>query len=102
MQIEFPYGESTLTFTLDDELKVDVVRAKPEKPLARPKQRISESLRNPKFSKPLPEILSEKGDGKVCIVISDSTRPVPSKIIVEPILALCEENRIPDDQIQIL
>ncbi len=102
MQVTFPYGEESLTFQVDEDLDYKVIRAKSEEPYEDPKKEIEEAISHPTFSQPLQKILEDTDTGKVCIVISDSTRPVPSKSILEVILKICEQKNIPDHRIQIL
>jgi nickel-dependent lactate racemase len=54
------------------------------------------------MAKPLKELLQKRPDGKICVVISDATRPVPSGIIVNALISVFDELNIPDSDIQIL
>lgn len=102
MQVHFAYGEKGLDFMLPDDLNVEVVRARPEEPLMDPKSEIRKAIETPHSSPPLRELLKKRKNGKICIVISDSTRPVPSKAILEPVLELFAELNIPDGDVQLL
>ncbi len=96
------YGIDGIEFELDDELVVDVVKATSEPSLSNPHQVIIDACNKPLFCRPLREILAKRKDGKICIVISDSTRPVPSKIILEALMEFFTEFKVLDEDIQIL
>jgi nickel-dependent lactate racemase len=80
----------------------------PQEPLEDPVAEIVESLGSPVNSPPLVEIVADrqaslgKTDLSTCIVISDHTRPVPSHIILPPILDLLHASGITKENITIL
>ena len=102
MQVHFAYGEKGLDFMLPDDLNVEVVHSRPEEPLKDPKNEIRKAIDTPASSPPLREILKKRKNGKICIVISDSTRPVPTRVILEPLLELFSELHISDVEVQLL
>ena len=91
MKIDFPYGDGTLQFEVADSLNVDIKYAKSEKELDNPTEAIKLALEKPLFTKPLRELLINREKGKICVIISDSTRPVPSKQVLLPIFDLFNE-----------
>ena len=102
MKYSIAYGQDVIEFNLSDELKVDFVQAKQEPPIKNPKQALISSFSNPLLSKPLKDILSKRKDGNICVVISDSTRKIPSSIILEALMVVFDELNILDDNIKIL
>jgi lactate racemase len=100
--MQFAYGENGLELNLPDDLHIDIIRAKEEKILDDPVSAIIEAMDKPLMSKSLKAIIKNKIDGKICIVVSDSTRPVPSKIILTAIFKQLDELKIPDVNIKIL
>ncbi len=102
MKYSTAYGQDIIEFNLSDELKVDFIQAKQESPIENPKQALISSFSNPLLSKSLKEILSKRKDGNICVVISDSTRKIPSKIILEALMVVFDELNILDDNIKIL
>jgi nickel-dependent lactate racemase len=102
VKVTLAYGEKGLEVTLPDDLAIDVVNAKPDPPLQDPHQDLLQAINNPLMTKPLKELLKKRFSGKICVVISDSTRPVPSKIILNALIQIFGELEIPDSEIQIL
>ena len=86
MHIEFPYGKTRLPLDIEDErvkgvLVSDLHHYKAEKT---PEELVEDALSSPIGSEPLSEL--SKGKNKVVLICSDHTRPVPSKVIVPPML----------------
>ena len=102
MKYNIAYGQDIIEFNLPDELEVDYIKAKQESPIENPMQALISSFSNPLLSKPLREILAKRKDGNVCVVISDSTRKIPSSIILEALMVVFDELNILDDNIKIL
>ncbi|MHA1374444.1 MAG: nickel-dependent lactate racemase [Promethearchaeota archaeon] len=97
------YGKTGLTITLDPKWNVEVLKPKPQKILKNPLQTIQDKIKHPIGSASLKQIVMEKGHvGKVCIVSSDSTRPVPSHILLEALINELNTYGIQDSQIIIL
>ena len=68
-----------------------------------PINKIREALRNPLEKPPLKVIVkSKKSLNQVCIVVSDATRPLPSDIILEAIIAELNDYGVHNDQIVVL
>jgi len=81
-KIELPYGKGTLTAEIPDSrisavMVSDMHHFKPEKSQV---ELVREALENPIGTPRLRDIA--KGKNKVCIIASDHTRPVPSKVIM--------------------
>lgn len=100
-KIELPYGKGTLTAEIPDERISAIMVSEmhhyvPEKSQV---ELVKEALENPIGTPRLRDMA--KGKSKVCIIASDHTRPVPSKIIMPLML---EEIRTgsPDAEITIL
>jgi nickel-dependent lactate racemase len=75
------YGSTGLEVSLPDMGKfVGILGPKSRPVIADPKAAILEGLRHPIDSRPLRDMA--KGRGSVIIVISDTTRPVPNKLIL--------------------
>ncbi|QEE17948.1 nickel-dependent lactate racemase [Promethearchaeum syntrophicum] len=102
MKYSIAYGQSLLEFTLSDDIKVDLIRAKQEFPIENPKQALLNSFSTPLSSKSLREILSKRKEGNICVVISDATRQIPSSIILDALMVVFDDLKILDEHIKIL
>ncbi|MBN2149898.1 MAG: nickel-dependent lactate racemase [Candidatus Lokiarchaeota archaeon] len=108
MKVTIQYGEKGLDVTIPDDLDVTVARPVPQKPLDDPRTAISDAVDHPLKSQPLASIIrgiasrAGKGAPTACVVISDHTRPVPSRDILPPLLERIEAAGIRRGQITIL
>ena len=86
MELHFPYGKETLSIDIDDKnLKGVLVSSLHDyKSQKSPKDLVEEALMNPIGSERLSKL--SEGKKKVVLICSDHTRPVPSKVIVPPML----------------
>ena len=86
MQLSFPYGRDFVKFEVADERLQGVLVSQLHHYVAKkdPHSLVEEALANPIGSQKLSELA--KGKGKVVLIASDHTRPVPSKVIVPPML----------------
>lgn len=86
MKLAFPYGTEVLSIELADERVQGVLVSNLQHYQAKLSQEelVEEALRNPVGTPTLAELA--KGKCKVVLIISDHTRPVPSKVIVPPML----------------
>ena len=86
MQLSFPYGRDFVKFEVADERLQGVLVSQLHHYVAKkdPLSLVEEALANPIGSQKLSELA--KGKGKVVLIASDHTRPVPSKVIVPPML----------------
>ncbi len=93
MEVEIRYGKSFKKLNLTEDA---VVLKKPEaNAIKDPTSEITMALENPISSKPLREMARGKKDA--CIVVSDTTRPVPNSIILPPLIEILEEAGIRDE-----
>lgn len=82
---------------------VTIFQAEKQKNVEDPINKIREALRNPLETAPLKVMVeSKKPLNQVCIVVSDATRPIPSDIILEAIIAELNDYGIHNDQIVVL
>ena len=81
----FPYGKEKIEYTFDNQL-VSVLESSIEQyePSKTEEELIIEAMENPIGTKRLRELA--KGKNNVVIIASDHTRPVPSKLIIPPML----------------
>ncbi|MCI8610173.1 MAG: nickel-dependent lactate racemase [Firmicutes bacterium] len=85
MKVEIPYGKSRLEW--EDHKIERVVRSRISKmrPEADQAELVEEAMKSPVESQRLEDLA--RGKDKAVIIISDHTRPVPSKMILPPMLA---------------
>lgn len=101
MQLSFPYGKEFLNFEIADKrlqgvLVSNLHHYKAEKDAH---SLVDEALANPIGSPKLSELV--KGKKNIVLIASDHTRPVPSKVIVPPMLREIREGS-PEADITIL
>lgn len=101
MKINFPYGKEFQTLDIPEKRLQGVLVSNLHHytPKASPVDLVEDALRNPIASRPLCELA--KGKRNVVLIASDHTRPVPSKIIVPPMLREIRKGS-PDADITIL
>lgn len=100
-EVAFHYGKGKLVHTFDDNELIGVLESSINeyKPECNGDELVMNAMAAPIGSKRLSELA--KGKNKVVIIASDHTRPVPSKVIIPPMLReICEGN--PDADITIL
>ncbi len=100
MKIKLDYGKSKLDIDIPEKNILHVLYTRPVKPLKNPRQKILESIRDPIGSSPLKNLIAGKKD--ICIVISDSTRAVPTRMILESLLPEIESYGAEPGQVTIL
>lgn len=85
--VSFPYGREKLTYDFTNENLVGVLTSSIEdyQPTGTPEQLVREALDHPIGSPKLSELA--KGKKNIVIIASDHTRPVPSKVILPPMLS---------------
>lgn len=86
MHISVPYGRSHLTAEIADERLNAILRSRLEEyiPPLGEDALMEEALRNPIGSETLEKLAEDKEN--IVLIASDHTRPVPSKILVPPML----------------
>ncbi|HHY81183.1 MAG TPA: nickel-dependent lactate racemase [Clostridiales bacterium] len=101
MKLTFPYGRETRSIEIPDNRIKGVLVSKLHhyKVDKTQEELVEEALANPIGSPPLCELA--KGKKKVVLIASDHTRPVPSKVIVPPMLREIRKGN-PDADITIL
>ena len=98
--VAFPYGKEKLSYTFGDELCAVLEPSINEyAPEADGAELVRRAMAAPIGSQKLSELA--RGKKKVVIIASDHTRPVPSKLIIPPMLAEIREGS-PDAEITIL
>ncbi|MFX1456212.1 MAG: nickel-dependent lactate racemase [Promethearchaeota archaeon] len=101
--LKLDYGKTGLEISVNPSWNVTVLQPKPQRALESPVDKIRMSIKKPIGGKPLQKIIEQKEDvKKICVVISDATRPVPSNIILEALTQELHEYGINDNQILIL
>ena len=98
MKIQFPYGKTHLSYEFD-EVKVLTSSIEEYNPGKTPDALVEEAMAAPEGGKTLRELA--KGKARIVLIASDHTRPVPSKVIVPPMLREIREGN-PDADITIL
>ncbi len=101
MEIILKYGSAGIPLTVEATPGfVGVFEPSEPDPVTGPLAVIAESLRLPIESKPLAEIA--KGKKNAVIVISDSTRPAPNKLMLPPLLDVIHAAGIPRPAVTLL
>ena len=101
MHFDLPYGRGTLPADIPDDRVAAVLRGRLEgyKPPAPPEMLLSDALNAPIGSEPLEKLAT--GKHNIVVIISDHTRPVPSKLLLPPMLARLRQGA-PDAEITLL
>lgn len=99
--LEFPYGKEKLICTLPQAQLAGVLTSQIGEyvPQATPAELVKQAMQNPIGTPSLTELA--KGKKNVVIIASDHTRPVPSKVIIPPMLEAIRAGS-PDAEITIL
>ncbi|MHA2391283.1 MAG: nickel-dependent lactate racemase family protein [Promethearchaeota archaeon] len=101
--MKFNYGKKGLDVCLDSRWNIAIIRPNVQQSIADPVTAIREAINNPTESKSLYEIMNNKSNlNKICIVVSDATRPVPSHIILDALIKELNDLGIQDDKIVVL
>ena len=100
MKIELAYGNDKLKVEINDKNLLYRAESKPVKAIENPTDVLLSSIENPIGSIPLKEKIKSKK--KICIVISDATRAVPTKFILKVLLGKLESYGVKKDYITIL
>lgn len=100
MIIKLDYGTDKIEVEVNEKNLLHIIENEPIKALSSPKKSLIESFRNPIGSLSLKEKIKDKK--KICIVISDITRAVPTKLILKALLPEIQNYGIRKDFITIL
>ena len=83
MRVDLAYGDGVLPIDLD--VDADVIEPRDPPRAANPSQALGEALRRPIAGPPLADLVPP--DASIVVVISDSTRPAPNRLMLEALLA---------------
>lgn len=98
--LKFDYGKTGLEISLDPNWNTTIIRPLKQDVIENPRKVIKNWINNPISTPPLKEIIDRRKKlNRICIVVSDATRPVPSHIILEALIAELNEYGIKDNQI---
>jgi len=100
MLVTLGYGRTGLQVDLPDRHVVKCLGYQPIPPIVDGRATVCRALAEPCGTPPLAELA--RGRSSVCIAICDFTRPVPNRLILEPVLETLEANGIARDAILIL
>jgi len=100
MRVHLEYGRSGLEVELPDRHVVKCLGYRPTPPVADAEGAVRQALERPVGAPPLADLAH--GRRSACVVISDVTRPVPNRLILEPLLDTLEQGGIPRQEILIL
>jgi len=98
MQIDLPYGESSLKVDVPENARVVIPEERPGTPDERAE--IRRALDHPIGTAPLSQLARGKSD--VVIVINDITRPVPSQLMLEELLQDLSQAGIEEDKVTVV
>ncbi len=86
-EVLFPYGKEKISYKFEEEQLLGVLTSSIEEydPEMSESELVEEALKNPVGASRLSELA--KGKKSIVIIASDHTRPVPSKVIIPPMLA---------------
>jgi len=100
MDVRFNYGKDEITLQLPDESIVYASCFEPAESDARELMMLS--ITNPIGCQPLSEIIKQRRKGKIVIVISDITRPIPYHSFLPDLLEYLLKQGIKKDEILLL
>ncbi|HKD35858.1 MAG TPA: nickel-dependent lactate racemase, partial [Pirellulales bacterium] len=100
MRFRLEYGRTGLDIDLPADRVVRKLAYKDASPLANPAGDLRRLLDRPNGTPPLAELA--RGRKSACVVICDITRPVPNRLILEPVLEILETAGIARSAITIL
>jgi len=101
--MKFDYGKAGLEISLDPNWNITIIRPSKQEVIENPRNAVKNWIKNPINTPPLKEIVDQRKKlNQICIVVSDATRPVPSHIILEALIAELNEYGIKDNQIAVL
>ncbi len=100
MRVRLEYGRKGLEVELPDQHLVKCLDYQPVQPIQDAAAAIHRALSEPCGTPPLAKLA--RGRRTACIAICDITRPVPNRLILEPLLATLEASGVPIEGILIL
>ena len=100
MIVELEYGSEKLKVDVPEKNLLGIITSKPLKGLPDAGKALLEGIKNPIACSPLKDKIRDKKN--ICIIISDSTRAVPTKLILDVLLTELAGYGIEKDMITIL
>lgn len=100
MNVTLHFGTQGLALSLPDSWNCTVVGKKAMPVLPAPEKAVAACLAAPVGCAPLRDLA--KGKRSVCVLICDITRPVPNRLLLEPLLAALDEAGVPREGVTIL
>lgn len=100
MDIKLDYGSADIDVKIDEKKLLYIIENEPVNTLDNIKDRLLEGFRKPIGSLPLKELIT--GKKNICIVISDSTRAVPTAVILDVLLPEIESYGTRKESVKIL
>ena len=94
------FGQGSLSFELPDAMKGILVKTKPLPPIENLDQAIQEALGHPINSSPLRELA--RPHSRVCLVVTDNTRPCPNARLLPGLIAELEKAGVEDGNITVI
>ncbi len=98
MHVSLPYGDTTIDASVPDDALVLLPVRTP--PLSDADAAVRAAIASPLASPPLSRI-AQAGQ-RICIVVSDVTRPVPNRVILPPLLDALAASGVRDGDVTIL
>ncbi|UCH57873.1 MAG: nickel-dependent lactate racemase [Candidatus Bathyarchaeota archaeon] len=98
--IALPYGRGYIDARIPERYLLSIVLPKTMQPLPNPSGALERALREPINSTGLCEMA--QGCKDICVIVSDSTRPTPSGLIVQAALRDLKEAGIHDGQVKVV
>lgn len=100
MKTRIEYGNTGLEVEIPESFRCTEIRTRPSTPLADPAGLLGKLCRRPGSGEPL-DALASRAES-VCIVVPDHTRPVPTGLLLPPILDAVESVGVSGDRITVL
>jgi nickel-dependent lactate racemase len=100
MDLGFPYGRDRLRLAVPDDCTV-YGSAYPE-PSGTPAETVLAAVRQPRRGPGLRQALASRGSGRVVVVVSDATRPVPYRGFLAELLAEVHGAGVHEDEVVLL
>lgn len=99
-EFTLPCGRESRTLALPPSAEVTVLEAQEQPPEHPPEALIAEALAHPFGAPQLPDCV--RGAESVVIVISDKTRPCPSRQLLPPVLEFCARAGVDEEDVVVI
>ncbi len=100
LSVRLDYGRDGLDVVVKADRIVGPLEIRDAPPIADLEAEVRAKLEAPTATRPLAELA--RGRKSACLLICDITRPVPNRLLLEPILEILERSGVPRDGILIL